>query len=99
MIFETTGAASPHTFNILKKIARTGKDDPSRRDGTKYSNNRRGTRSFLTHHLQRISHAIQYNDALTILRNIDVHKQRAVRAAPAAPLLSDWFQHEHVFDL
>ena len=91
MFFETTGAVSPHTFNIIKKIARAGTDDPNQRDGSRYSRNRRATRSFLTHHLQQICSAIVYNDATTILKNITILKQQAHRVPPPAPLLANFF--------
>ena len=87
--FESTGAASPHTFHTIKQLAEKNKGDVRRRDGTSYSRNRRATKSFLSHHLQSISMAIVLNDAKTINNNIAGAKRRALRAAPPLPTLWD----------
>ena len=47
------------------------------RDRTRYSKARSGTKSFLTHHLRRVSKAAVVHDAMAIRKQITCLKQQA----------------------
>ena len=80
-VFETSAACCPHGFSFLRKQARLAKDAPGFRDGTKYSTNRIGARSWLTHNIQRIAIAITNANATHINGRVTSLKMRACHTA------------------
>ena len=50
------------------------------RDGTKYGSSRRSTRSYYTHHIQRISLAAVISDARNIIDQVNKLKQDVCRS-------------------
>ena len=71
VLVETTGGISPHTRAIYRRHARRA-SAKSARDTTKYGTTRVSTRSFYTHHTQRLSTAARVRlDATNIRRGIN----------------------------
>ena len=75
-IMEPSGGIAPHGYTHLKMLARTSRL-PGGRDGTRYGLSRSSPRSYLTHHMQRISAGIVRANARNILVQVVGVKQRA----------------------
>ena len=76
IITEPSGGIAPQGYAHLKMLARTSRL-PGGRDGTRYGLSRSSPRSYLTHHLQRISAGIVRANARNILAQVVGVKQRA----------------------
>ena len=76
IITEPSGGIAPQGYAHLKMLARTSRL-PGGRDGTRYGLSRSSPRSYLTHHLQRISAGIVRANARNILTQVVGVKQRA----------------------
>ena len=83
MIIEAYGGIAPHSRAALRRLARRASAKGAR-DRTVYGTTRISTRSFYTHHAQRIVKAVVHYDALNIIEQIDWLPQgtwRSVRVA------------------
>ena len=70
------GAVSPRTLAYVDYCSRRARGKHAR-DGTKYGRSRMSTRSFYTHHTQRLSFAAAVGDVMGISKEIIRHmKQR-----------------------
>ena len=76
IITEPSGGIAPQGYAHLKMLARTSRL-PGGRDGTRYGLSRSSPRSYLTHHMQRISAGIVRANARNILAQVVGVKQRA----------------------
>ena len=79
VLVETTGGISPHTRAICRRHARRATAKGAR-DKTKYGTTRISTRSFYTHHTQRLSLAAVRLDAKNIRAGINRIKGDACSA-------------------
>ena len=70
---------APATRAHLRRLARRA-NKKGARDATKYGETRLSTRSFYTHHLQRMSKAAVLFDAINIRAQVGVAKQQACGA-------------------
>ena len=75
-IVEALGGVAPHALAYLRTLAQRAKGKGAR-DRTRYSKARSGTKSFLTHHLRRVSKAAVVHDAMAIRKQITCLKQQA----------------------
>ena len=79
LIAEVFGGLAPQGARFLVQLACTAAKFTTK-DNTKYT---RATRSFLTHHGRRISHAIVITGAQSIMNEILKLKKSALTARPA----------------
>ena len=79
-IVESYGGIAPHSRAALRRLARRATAKGAR-DRTIYGETRISTRSFYTHHVQRIVKNVVYYDALNIIEQIGCLKQQAYDAA------------------
>ena len=79
MIVETLGGIAPHSRAFLRRHARRASAKGAR-DKTKYGTTRVSTRSFYTHHTQRLSTAAVRLDAKNIRQGINRIKGDACSA-------------------
>ena len=78
-LVEVTGGVAPATRADVRHLARrAGKRGA--RDGTKYGKTRVSTRSYYTHHIQRLSLTAVLYDAKEIRVRVVVKKQHACGA-------------------
>ena len=82
-LVEALGGLSPPGASRLWRVARRVQVKGAR-DGTSYGRLRISTKSFVAHHVQRISRAAVYNDARNICEQIGAHKQKALQHGPHA---------------
>ena len=75
ILCESTGAVSPRTLSYVYYCSRRARGKHAR-DGTKYGRSRMSTRSFYTHHTQRLSFAAAVGDVMGISKEIRHTKQR-----------------------
>ena len=82
-MIETEGGLTPHTVSYVSYLSKraTGK---GARDATKYGDSRASTRSYFTHHVQRLSVAAQVGNVRGIRKEVNREKQR-LAAASASP--------------
>ena len=73
VLIETLGGISPHTRAIVRRHARRASAKGAR-DKTKYGETRVSTRSFYTHHTQRMTTAAVRLDAKNILKCVNTTK-------------------------
>ena len=73
-LVEPTGAIHHEAVADLRRRARCATSAPSARDGTKYGAGRHATRSYLTHHTQRIALAASRYEACHIIHVINQEK-------------------------
>ena len=66
LVSETTGALSRSFVDALRVLGKQSRA-PTTHDSTRYGKARSSTKSFLPHHLTRISAAINQADAVTVL--------------------------------
>ena len=83
MIVEAYGGIAPHSRAALRRLARRASAKGAR-DRTVYGTTRISTRSFYTHHAQRIVKAVVHYDALNIIEQAGCLQQRALDAVDAA---------------
>ena len=74
-IVESYGGIAPHSLAALYKLARRAKTRGSR-DRTIYGTTRISTRSYLTHHMQRIVKNVVMYDVLNIIEQVSCLKQK-----------------------
>ena len=74
-----TAVALAATRAHLRRLARRA-NKKGARDATKYGGTRLSTRSFYTHHVQRMSKAAVLFDAINIRAQVGVAKQQACGA-------------------
>ena len=79
-IVETPGGIAPESRAALRRLARRARAKGAR-DRTVYGSTRISTRSYLTHHTQRIVKGVVMYDALNIIQQVGCVKQRAHDAA------------------
>ena len=79
-IVESYGGIAPHSRAAIRRLARRATAKGAR-DRTIYGETRISTRSFYTHHVQRIVKNVVYYDALNIIEQIGCLKQQAYDAA------------------
>ena len=72
MLETVTGAS--RLWRVARRVQVKGA-----RDGTMYGRLRISTKSFVAHHVQRMSRAAVYNDARNICEQIGAHKQKALQ--------------------
>eukprot|EP00966_Prymnesium_polylepis_P085952 1989214-Prymnesium_polylepis.1 len=77
-IVEAQGGLTPHLVAHIGHLSRRAKGKGAR-DSTKYGRSRTSTRSFVVHHVQRISTAAQQYSARSVLRSI-ANGKRALAA-------------------
>ena len=82
-IVESTGGITPHAFAYLCALARRAAGKNAQ-DRTRYSRARAGTKSYLQHHLRRVSKAAVIYDAMAIRKQITCLKQRVFGCAAHA---------------
>ena len=80
-LVEALGGLSPPGASRLWKVARRTQVRGAR-DGTSYGRLRISTKSFVSHHVQRMSRAAVYNDARNICEQVAAHKQKALQHSP-----------------
>ena len=83
MIVESTGGIAPHTRSVVRRLSRRA-EGKGATDRTKYGTARASTRSFATHHLQRMTKAAVVYDARAIRKQVIFLKQRAFGCAAVA---------------
>ena len=74
------GGVAPHALAYLRTLAQRAKGKGAR-DRTRYSKARSGTKSFLTHHLRRVSKAAVVHDAMAIRKQITASSSRRSAAS------------------
>jgi len=79
LITESSGGIAPHGYAHLKMLARSS-HLPGGRDGTRYGLSRTSPRSYLTHHIQRISAAVVRENARHIAAHLAGVQQQATAA-------------------
>ena len=82
-IIEATGGVTPHAMAHMRYLARRASGKGAH-DRTRYGSARISTKSFLQHHLQRISKAAVIYDAMAIRKQITALKQREFGCAAQA---------------
>ena len=80
-LVEALGGLSPPGAARLWKVARRTQVRGAR-DGTSYGRLRISTKSFVSHHVQRMSRAAVYNDARNICEQVAAQKQKALQHGP-----------------
>ena len=78
-LVEVTGGVAPATRADVRHLARRARKRGAR-DGTKYGKTRISTRSYYTHHMQRLSRSAVLYDAKMIRDGVVLTKQRACGA-------------------
>ena len=88
-LVEPTGAIHHEAVADLRRRARCATSAPSARDGTKYGAGRHATRSYLTHHTQRIALAASRYEACHIIHVINQGRAARISSAviPSSPQL------------
>ena len=71
---------SPETYSHIKRLARDASKTGGR-DGTEYDDDNWNARSYLTHHMQRISSDIVMATADQLIAAINITKRSATGAA------------------
>ena len=82
-IVEATGGVTPHAMAHMRFLARRTKGKGAH-DRTRYGKARSSTKSYLQHHLQRVSRAAVIYDAMAIRKQITGLKQRVFGCAAHA---------------
>ena len=78
-IMEPSGGIAPHGYAHLKMLARSSRL-PGGRDGTRYGLSRTSPRSYLMHHIQRLSAAVVRENARQIAAHLAGVQQQATAA-------------------
>ena len=81
-LVEPTGAIHHEAVADLRRRALSATSAPGARDGTKYGKGKHTTRSYLTHHTQRIALAASRHEASHIILVINQEKGCLVRGEP-----------------
>ena len=80
LIHAEDGGFSPETYSHIKRLARDASKTGGR-DGTEYDDDNWNARSYLTHHMQRISSDIVMATADQLIAAINITKRSATGAA------------------
>ena len=72
---------SPETYSHIKRLARDASKTGGGRDGTEYDDGNGNARSYLTHHMQRISSDIVMATADQLITAMNITKRSANGAA------------------
>ena len=84
MLFEASGAASPHTRAVMRRLHRRADKKNGGRDDTEYGETRCSTKSFYVHHEQRISLAVALQSSRCIHKQLGFLKRRVHQHAVGA---------------